>query len=443
MKKIIIHAGPGKTGTSAIQYWCVTHREELQHCGVFYPAHSLDKNNVSNGHIDFIADINDNGRYVINEDKLSLLLSKFHDSESKILVLSSEYFIEHIPKLLELVDNSNILLYFRDPIELHQSSYIQKVKRHQFTDEYKIRSNIHYPILNLLDTLIKTIDSSRISVRPYDVSLSGSEDLVADFLNFIEFDLISRLDFKKSIRVNDSYSFAALEFKRLCNFFPIEKIEVRLDSILQKISGEERRYSLISNDSYEYHLSRMISKVESIKKRSGSNKILNDLSLWLSDIETNKVVNPCSSLSLLDISNLANDIKIFDPSFYQQLSQLIVDHNYIYTGVDGFIDIFECNKVKKRDYFSLKKTSKAYNEPTIMLPSVSIIDTFRHRLGIKGNVRQAMIYAAMSDFMNQSGEYEMAEKLVNKAIQLNPTNELALDLVNKIRFKVQCIKNGK
>lgn len=446
MKKIIIHAGPGKTGTSAIQYWCVSHREILQKNGIFYPEHALDKNKVSNGHIGLIAKRNEEQKYIIDESKLNVLLSEFQLSGCDCLLLSSEYFVEHIPELLKLLDNSNILLYFRDPIELHQSSYIQKVKRHQCSDAYKIRSHINYPILNLMDRLMLNVESDRIFIRPYDVSLSGSNDLVSDFLNFVKPDLSLRVNFQKSTRINESYSFAALEFKRLCNFFPIEKIEMKLDSILQELEGRERDYSLLSYTSYSHHIAKMKLKLSSIQAKYSleqSGLWLNEVNVWLSKLESDMKVKALPVCLLDDLEKIANKIKQHDPVFFSKLAQIISLNPFIYVGEQAFFGLFEQNKLRKRDYFLLKKTKRNYSEPTVSTPDISAFNHLRKRLNMGTSVNQVMIYAAMADFMLESGECEMAEKLINKAIELNPTNELALALVNPIRMEAQSGKHEK
>lgn len=53
MKSILIHAGPGKTGSSALQKFLHSHRNELAAQGVLYPEHQLDANGISSGHIFF------------------------------------------------------------------------------------------------------------------------------------------------------------------------------------------------------------------------------------------------------------------------------------------------------------------------------------------------------------------------------------------------------
>jgi len=42
MKRLLIHVGLPKTGTTAMQRWCYTHRSELESSGVFYPEQIAD-----------------------------------------------------------------------------------------------------------------------------------------------------------------------------------------------------------------------------------------------------------------------------------------------------------------------------------------------------------------------------------------------------------------
>ena len=49
-KQIIIHVGPAKTGTSALQYFLLRNRNELKKVGYYYPEHRIDENDISGGH---------------------------------------------------------------------------------------------------------------------------------------------------------------------------------------------------------------------------------------------------------------------------------------------------------------------------------------------------------------------------------------------------------
>ena len=49
--KIIIHVGPSKTGTSAIQNWLSSHQKNLLELGIYYPPHRVDINGISSGNL--------------------------------------------------------------------------------------------------------------------------------------------------------------------------------------------------------------------------------------------------------------------------------------------------------------------------------------------------------------------------------------------------------
>ena len=67
-KQIIVHAGPAKTGTSALQYYLLKNKDKLEEHGFLYPTHPLDENNIWNGH----------AKMDIKQEIDSFLSSKFH-----------------------------------------------------------------------------------------------------------------------------------------------------------------------------------------------------------------------------------------------------------------------------------------------------------------------------------------------------------------------------
>ncbi|MGR6840778.1 hypothetical protein ACU5DF_17670 [Aliivibrio wodanis] len=163
----------------------------------------------------------------------------------------------------------------------------------------------------------------------------------------------------------------------------------------------------------------------------------------MSKLESDMKVKALPVCLLDDLEKIANKIKQHDPVFFSKLAQIISLNPFIYVGEQAFFGLFEQDKLRKRDYFLLKKTKRNYSEPTVSTPDMSAFNHLRKRLNMGTSVNQVMIYAAMADFMLESGESEMAEKLINKAIELNPTNELALTLVNPIRMQAQSGKHEK
>ena len=80
-KQIIIHVGPAKTGTSALQYFLLRNCDELKKVGYYYPNHRLDENDISGGHGSPEFDI----KKTINE---------FLESNYHTLILSAESFFK-------------------------------------------------------------------------------------------------------------------------------------------------------------------------------------------------------------------------------------------------------------------------------------------------------------------------------------------------------------
>lgn len=127
MKKIILHIGQGKTGTSAIQSFLALNTVGLKSSGIAYPHHkSFDRarrGGISSGNF---------RRTQEYDEKIIKRIRKY--SESKIL-FSSEFLLNLIsgdPDRLENLKKSfevELILFVRDPIEGLVSSYGQSVKR--------------------------------------------------------------------------------------------------------------------------------------------------------------------------------------------------------------------------------------------------------------------------------------------------------------------------
>lgn len=76
MKKIFIHAGPGKTGTSTIQHWLSRNVDLLAENGIHYPYHDVDSNGVSPGNYDAVLSQDENDKWIVDADKTNSLIDR-------------------------------------------------------------------------------------------------------------------------------------------------------------------------------------------------------------------------------------------------------------------------------------------------------------------------------------------------------------------------------
>jgi len=248
-KKVIIHFGPPKTGTSAIQNWLSENRKALQEKGFYYPYHSRDENSISPGHLNNLFDRKQGPSIELNKNKVKRLLNDFDESGCNTLLLSSEFFSNKINELKTAFTNAVFIGYIRNPLDLIESQYNQSVKRSKNAKKIKLPKKLPVKALNAIARAVKSIGKESFILRPYEKVLFKNEDIVSDFLFYVG---ISGLQVEKSERINTSYCFEALEFMRWVNGFAINnKLINRLDKELQLMHLGIRSYTLIRKNVYD------------------------------------------------------------------------------------------------------------------------------------------------------------------------------------------------
>lgn len=243
MLKIYIHIGPPKTGTSALQNWFLSNRAWLLGKGIYYPNHSIDSNGVSSGHVECLFDRDSNNELHFSAVKLADVLEKATKSSAQSLLLSSEFFFRRLPSILTKLPQAKIIAYVRNPLDVIESSYNQSVKRHFQTEVIKITNAPKSTSLHALDKLVQQYGKSCFILRPYDFTLFVGNNIVSDFLFALNVDS-SDITIKKE-KINSSYIFEALEFKRWFNQIENKELHSRLDYFCQGYLNGDSQYTLL------------------------------------------------------------------------------------------------------------------------------------------------------------------------------------------------------
>lgn len=242
-KKVIIHVGPPKTGTSAIQYWLAKNHKALLNQGVFYPGHQLDDNKISSGNFQrLIHHDAANKQSYLDEARARELVDEFTQSKAHTLLLSSEHFFYHMPALFMYFPMATFVFYVRHPFSTLESSYHQQVKRHGRTSAFNLPKTAKFQQLEIIGRLAKTF-SVNVCFRYYDEQLFNGGTLVNDFRDVISVDA-DLVDERK--RVNSKYALDALGFMRWCNGFASADVLAELDRWLQAYSEDKEPRSLIT-----------------------------------------------------------------------------------------------------------------------------------------------------------------------------------------------------
>jgi len=139
-KKLFLHIGCGKTGSSALQLWLAENRRYLSKYNIEYPLFSKEK-------YDEYEITSGNGVPLFQEIKKRQeygLLEKILKQSKKNILFSSETFQGFVLKELHTIHllaekyhyDVHIIVYVRDVYDIMYSSYLQFVKRHLYTDTF-------------------------------------------------------------------------------------------------------------------------------------------------------------------------------------------------------------------------------------------------------------------------------------------------------------------
>jgi hypothetical protein len=135
MKRVFLHIGTHKTGTTAIQKFCANAEDRLRRDGILYPKSGRPKveHGAQYGH-HLLAWAIRGKKGIDHIDDWNKVLKEIDAAEQQTVVLSSEDFetcteeeIAQIDAILEGFD-VHVILYLRNPLDFLVSSYKQFVK---------------------------------------------------------------------------------------------------------------------------------------------------------------------------------------------------------------------------------------------------------------------------------------------------------------------------
>lgn len=127
--KVILHIGPHKTGTTAIQTFMNLNREALCRCGVAYPSWTEGEYN----HHGLVHGLRTPGLFDATVARLHDAIRHAASAGCRCCVFSSEMFVEHevpIGAVKEALceHDVHVLAYIRRPDHLYASAYAQLVR---------------------------------------------------------------------------------------------------------------------------------------------------------------------------------------------------------------------------------------------------------------------------------------------------------------------------
>lgn len=205
MKKLFLHIGFHKTGTSSLQEYLNQKREELQAHNIFYPE---SFNNEFPGNVDLSWAFNKSPPVwsTVNDDNKELIFEFYRKqidaTDCDNIIISSEDFalLDTQPAIIQEIKDYftefdvKVIAYLRDPIDFMASLYCHAVRSRSVTyslkkyiaEDYSFRSADYS--LRLLPWA-RVFGKENILVKKYDTNEFVNNSLVGDFFDTIGIEL--------------------------------------------------------------------------------------------------------------------------------------------------------------------------------------------------------------------------------------------------------------
>lgn len=221
-KKLYLHIGMGKTGTTALQSFFWNNRRSLQKNGIEYPSVGCTSNAhhlLSPHHPEFL-----HGWKFLSVDHWAPKLSRSRFDtvlvSSELMSSADEAKVRKFCAQVSAWFDLYIVVYLRRQDDLIMASYNQQIKagtqkRHLSAIYPKQADKYNY--FRILAPWIDSVAPGRVIVRPYEKDQFYSADLRRDFMHHVlglEVDDSYELSSEDS---NPSLGYLAGEFKRLIN----------------------------------------------------------------------------------------------------------------------------------------------------------------------------------------------------------------------------------
>lgn len=316
-KTVLIHIGPPKTGTSAIQYALQKHNALLRSNGVYYPDHELGPNDISSGNMQTILSLNDEGKWSLCLSKVKKIMAEFESSHYECLLLSSEYFFYLAKDIANSIPQATFIAYIRCPLETFESSYNQAVKRHMRTTPIEFGKNLHVTTLNILRSTISEIGNKRFILSAYLPKSLTEFSLIHDFCTAGKLPLLPEAQTLK----NKSYTYEALECKRWLNKFDMHDLNAEIDKILQAYEEGERHFSFLPESLFNRYKKQAFQEVNAFIK---DHKVLNGRTLALQLKDRPLIPYYEQSLSNKALAQVCAYMSKQNPDLYKRMCKILV-----------------------------------------------------------------------------------------------------------------------
>ncbi|MGM0695094.1 MAG: hypothetical protein ACQEUN_17095 [Pseudomonadota bacterium] len=426
---VLVHFGAPKTGTTAIQKFCLDNRKPLLEHGIYYPEHPLDSNNISAGHTWFakrILDGDESGARKLLDEHVVLARKK-----DCVLLISSEALYGRAEAAKRCLQGYKVGVvgWFREPLSFFVSNYMQGIKRHgqkQKMEDYCLNFlEGSHPYLDgqFLHTWADQFGDRNCKINTYHRGEFAQTPLEYQFLSAIGVARSAWPEFSREEGfVNRGYVDSALELKRLLNHVinnPQSAHDKEADVLLQAFSDRSDEPHWELEDKLDARLF-----VELSKKFSESNKLLSARFPGLQLAEAPKADHGVSGRELADPVDIVAPLKYIkraSPSLYEFI--FYRTHEKIVAGGSGY------PLLKVADLLGI-----SFSET--MSKRHPLNDKTREALS-RDNVKVPDCLREFGVHLERTGAYEDALTVMELALAWRPAGEGIKRIKSRIEKKIK------
>jgi hypothetical protein len=229
MKKIYLHIGMPKTGTTAIQLFLKDNERALKKHNIVFPQDYMNLNvkeefelscgNLANFFMGF------------SNDNRALKIKELHDKYEQDIIISSERIWSNfatqgddfLKTLKSICSDAEIIIivYLRKQVDFFESMYLEEIKCwKEIRSIYEIERNSNYSLqleyVKLLAQLVELFGREQCNIRLYEKKEWKNQNLIEDFLDAIGIEDVNEFVFS-SEKINFSLDKLASSLKRQIN----------------------------------------------------------------------------------------------------------------------------------------------------------------------------------------------------------------------------------
>lgn len=271
MKRLYLHIGFNKTGSTTLQRCLFRNSTTLEQAGILYPGRLHDSYMQNYQHTPLAAALPERqvswlrpGKRASLDRALRDLLARIESSAAETVVISSEAFggIDMTQDRVELVQrklaqfDTRIIAYIRRQDEYFLSTYQEEIKnggRHAFQFP-RYATNRQFTFSQRLAPWRAVFGADRVIVRPFERRFWPDGNLEYDFFDIIGAPLDNLTPMEKP--ANESLSFCALEFMRQLNILGAQESDFALTQAqAQKLTAAYSQVLLVEESQQKMALS--------------------------------------------------------------------------------------------------------------------------------------------------------------------------------------------